>query len=890
MQAPSGNVTFLFTDIERSSNLWETHPQAMGRALGQHDEMMREVFTENDGYIFKTMGDAFCVAFASALCAVRAAVAAQRRLAVASWEETGPLRIRIGLHSGEAEERDGDYFGQTLNRVARILSTGHGGQTLLSRVTAERVREELPPEITLRDLGERRLKDLSKPERIYQVMTGDLPAEFPPLRSLEVLPNNLPAQVTTFVGRGREMAELKRLIGLTRLLTLTGPGGTGKTRLSLQVAADVLERFAHGVWLVELATISDGAQIAEMVANVVDVREEAGRPPIDTLVAALRTRKLLLVIDNCEHVIGDVAKLAEVLLHRCPELTILASSREPLRIDGETIWSVPSLPAPNPEREELEEDFDTLAALEAVQLFVERAQAILPDFELTTANAPVVAQICWRLDGIPLAIELAAARVKMLPLPQILARLDDRFRLLNAGTRTAQRRQQTLGGLIDWSFDLLTEPERILLRRLTVFVAGRTLEMAEEVCSGDGLEREDVFDLLCALVDKSMVSIEPGPDGEPRYTMLESVWDYADQKLTQAGETATYRTRHLEFFVLFTETVEPSLMGADQQTWIERLNAEHHNVNFALEWALGSQERGVLGLRLAAALSRYWEIRSYLTEGRDHFRQLLVRADGGVPPRIRARAELGAGRLAWCQDHNEEAIQHYLEARRLFEQIGDQLHAGLITAMIGFAGRNLGHYEQSRECFQKAEAMARELGSDRLMATALSGLGSLAGDDGDLAAGRALKERALALFRSLGDRWIVSVVLWSVGKVCVAQPDHEAARKYLRESLSLSRQLGNKWSIPYVLEALADICAEENQPGKAIRLYAAASTQREALGLSFSVSEQSAHQTALGHLQSMVTPEEYAGEWAAGLALTTSASVALAMEEPATARPRPVRV
>ena len=889
MQAPSGNVTFLFTDIERSSNLWETHPQAMGRALGQHDEMMREIFTEHGGYIFKTMGDAFCVAFGSALNAVRASVVAQRRLASASWEETGPLRIRIGLHSGEAEERDGDYFGQTLNRVARILSAGHGGQTLLSRVTAERVREELPSEITLRDLGERRLKDLSRPERIFQAITSDLPAEFPPLRSLEVLPNNLPAQVTTFVGRAREMAELKRLLGLTRLLTLTGSGGTGKTRLSLQAAAEVLERFPHGVWLVELATVSDGAQIVETVANVVDVREEAGRPPIETLVAALRTRKLLLVLDNCEHLIGECAQLAEVLLHRCPELSILASSREPLRIDGETIWSVPSLPAPNPEREELGDDYDTLASLEAVQLFVERAQAAQPEFTLTATNALIVAQICWRLDGIPLAIELAAARVKMLPLPQILARLDDRFRLLNAGARTAQRRQQTLGGLIDWSFDLLTEPERILLRRLTVFVAGRTLEMAEEVCSGDGLEREEVFYLLCALVDKSMVSIEPGPDGEPRYTMLESVWDYADQKLTQAGETATYRTRHLEFFVLFAETVEPSLTGPEQQTWIERLNAEHQNVNFALQWALEAPERGLLGLRLAAALSRYWEIRSYLTEGRDHFRQLLLRADGNMPPRIRARAELGAGRLAWCQDHNEEAIQHYLEARRLFEQLGDRLHTGLITAMLGFTARNLEHFEQAREYFQKAEAVAHELSSDRLLATALSGLGSLAADDGDLAAGRAMKERSLALFRALGDRWIVSVVLWSVGKVCVGQPDHEAARKYLRESLSVSRQLGNKWSIPYVLEALADICAEENQPGKAIRLYASASTQREALGLSFSAAEQAAHQTALGHLQSVVTLDEYTAEWAAGRALTTSASVALAMEEPAQPRGRPVR-
>jgi predicted ATPase/class 3 adenylate cyclase len=581
MRPPRGNVTFLFTDIERSSQLWEMHPQTMGRALAQHDDLVRTAVLEHNGYIFKTAGDAFCVAFGSAMNAVRAAADAQHALASAAWEDTGPLRVRMALHSGEAEHRDGDYFGQTLNRVARVLSAGHGGQTLLSRVTAERVREKLPRGISLRDLGERRLKDLSKPERIFQLVAPDLPAEFPPLRSLEVLPNNLPAQVTSFVGRTREMADVKRLLGNTRLLTLTGAGGTGKTRLSLQVAAEVLERFPHGVWLVELATASDPAIVPEAIASALDVRIERDRAPLDTLIDALEARNLLVVLDNCEHLIQACAQTASALLRRCPEIRILASSREALNIDGEVILPVPPLITAEFGRVGNDLQIDQLAELEAVQLFVERANAVKPGFSLTEENAKLLAEICWRLDGIPLAIELAAARVKVLSLEQILTRLDDRFRLLSGGSRTALPRQQTLGALIDWSYDLLSEPERMLLRRLTVFVAGRTLEMAEEVCAGDGLEKADVFDFLSALVEKSLLMVETGADGESRYTMLESVWDYGDTKLEQSGETARYRRRHLDYFVRFAEAAEPHLFGPEQKTWLERLHVEHYNLNFA---------------------------------------------------------------------------------------------------------------------------------------------------------------------------------------------------------------------------------------------------------------------------------------------------------------------
>lgn len=879
MLAPSGNVTFLFTDIERSSQLWEMHPQAMGRALAQHDELMRDVFSEYRGFIFKTIGDAFCVAFANALDAARAAVDAQRKLAAATWEETGPLRVRIALHSGEAEQRDGDYFGQTLNRVARVLAAGHGGQTLLSRVTAERVREELPEEASLRDLGERRLKDLSKPERIYQLVTIDLPTDFPPLRSLEVLPNNLPAQVTTFVGRAREMAEVKRLLETTRLLTLTGTGGTGKTRLSLQVAAEVLDRFPHGVWLVELATISDPVLVPETIANAVDVREEPGRPPLETLADALRARRLLLVLDNCEHLIAECAQIAAALLRRCPELIILASSREPLSIDGETIWAVPPLAVPEFRREERGAEFDNLQDLEAVQLFVERAASVRPDFSLVPDNVRIIAQICSRLDGIPLAIELAAARVKALTLQQILARLDDRFRLLSAGSRSALPRQQTLGSLIDWSYDLLSEPERALFRRLAVFVAGRTVEMAEEVCSGDGVERADVFDLLYALVDKSLVMIEPGYDGESRFTMLESLWDYGDEKLTQQGEIAKYRTRHLDYFVRLAEESEAELMGPDQVRVLDRLSTEHFNLNYALRWSLESKERIERGLRLASALTRYWEVRSYLTEGREQFSDLLQRADDSIPALVRAKANRGAGRLAWCQDRDEDALRYYAESQRLFEQLGMPVEAAFVEAFRGFTERNEGNNAGARPLFEHAREVGEAKHSDRLVATGLSGLGSIATDEGDYARAREMKERSLAVFRASGDKWIISLVSWSLAKACISERDFAAARSYLSESIALSRELGNKWSVPYALESIADICMAEGCGAKAVRLYGAASAQREALGLAFPPAEKAAYQIALDRLHEMLPgKKEFEAEWNAGRALAAQAAINFALE------------
>lgn len=480
MILPTGTVTFLFTDIEGSSKLWDAHPEQMQATVARHDQILREAIAGHNGITFKTVGDAFCVSFSVAADALDTALRAQRALFAEPWPEDVGIRVRMALHTGTADERDGDYFGPALNRVARLLAAGHGGQTLVSQTVRDLTLDTLPPDAALRDLGAKRLRDLQRPEQVFQLLHPDLPSEFAPLRTLDVLPNNLPRQVTSFVGREREIAEVRRLLGTTRLLTLTGSGGAGKTRLSLQVAADLLDEYADGVWLTELASLSGPALVPQSVASALGVREEPGRALVETLTDWLKSRTLLLLLDNCEHLLTACAQLADTLLKACPNLHILASSREGLGIAGETTYRIPSLSLPDAKEAATPE---SLSQYESVRLFIERAVAASPSFQVTNQNAPAVAQLCVRLDGIPLAIELAAARIRALSVDQIAQRLNDRFRLLTGGSRTALPRQQTLRALIDWSYDLLSDEEKTLLRRLSVFAGGWTLEAAEAVCA-----------------------------------------------------------------------------------------------------------------------------------------------------------------------------------------------------------------------------------------------------------------------------------------------------------------------------------------------------------------------------------------------------------------------
>ncbi|MEQ1859326.1 MAG: tetratricopeptide repeat protein [Chthoniobacteraceae bacterium] len=868
------NFTFVFTDIEGSSRLWEESPELMAQALARHDTLLHDIFSTLGGDVFKTMGDSVLVAFDDSAPALHGAIQAQRALAAEDWETSRPLRVRMALHRGPAEQRNDDYFGPTLNRTSRLLSAGHGGQTLLSRAAREDLA--LPQGITLRDLGERRLRDLSRPERIFQLIAPGLPDEFPPLRSLEVLPNNLPLQLTTFVGRERELADVKRLVESSRLVTLTGPGGTGKTRLSLEVAAGLLATFADGVWLVELATIADPALVAVTTAAALGVREDPERAIEESLIDFLRTKKLLLLLDNCEHLVAACAQLAGRLLRGGPGLRILASSREALAISGETTYAVPTLSLPDlfSTRSANPILASTAGEFEAVRLFVERAAVVQPAFALTDENAATIAKICFRLDGIPLAIELAAARVKMLAPDQILRRLDDRFHLLTGGGRSVLPRQQTLTALIDWSYDLLSEKERALLRRLAVFGRGRTLRAVEEVCSGDGVERWEILDLLQQLIDKSLVSAEHTDSGSARYFLLESVWDYARGKLAAAGETEQVCTRHLEYFVRVAEEAEPKLHGPEQAEWIEKLAAEHGNLRLALEWSSESSH-AELGLRLASAIERYLEVRNYLTEGRDHFTTLLSHA-ADVRPEVRAKALASAGRIVFCQDDDATARELYTQAIALYRELGLEREAAHTRALLGFLEWSDGRLAASREHLEATAAFARQTGDRPLLALSLSGLGTIFNTEGDHAKARALKEESIATYQQTGDKWVIGLMTLSLTRVVIPQGDFAAARELLVEAAAIGEELGNEWSVPYVLEGFGNIAVGESDPARAARLYGAASVMRERLGLTPGPGELPAYDGAIAQMRAALAPASFDESWTEGRKLSPDEALDLA--------------
>ena len=671
----------------------------------------------------------------------------------------------MALHTGAAETRDGDYFGQSLNRVARILASAHGGQVLLSLPTEELVRDNLPPGVQLRALGEHRLRDLARPEHLFQLVAPDLPSQFPALRSLESVPNNLPVQLTSFVGRERELAEVKRLLGSTRLLTLTGSGGTGKTRVSLQVSAELLEQYHDGVWFVEFATIDDGALVLETVAGALELRQEAERSLATTLTGFLRTKQLLLIFDNCEHVVAACARLAETLLRSCPQLRILASSREPLGIAGETAWPLPPLSLPDHWRDigDGPDALERLSEYEAVRLFIDRATLARPAFHPTNENIVTIAQICWRLDGIALAIELAAARIRVLTLEQIVERLDDRFHLLTTGSRTAVPRQQTLRSLIDWSHDLLSEPERVLFRRLSVFARGRTLESLEAVCSDGVLEPGEVVDLLTQLVDKSLVFVEKSPGTGARYYMLESIWDYANEKLVAAGEADAVRIRHLDYFLGFAEKISPQLRGPQQKEWLERAEQEDMNLRFSLEASEELPGEVSKGLRLITAMQRFVEVKGLFKEAREHFTKLLTHPDAATRDLLRARALAAAGRLAWIADDMSATLELHTEALEIYRELGDNRGAAQALADLGFHALDSRDTARAKALLDEAADVAAPLHDPRLTAHIQHIRGVIAAGEGDFDRALALEEESLSYYQQIGDTWLDIIVSWNVG-------------------------------------------------------------------------------------------------------------------------------
>jgi predicted ATPase/class 3 adenylate cyclase len=587
-ELPSGTVTFLFTDLEGSTRLWEEHPQAMRAALARHDAILREAIESHSGQIVKTTGDGAHAAFAIASDAVEAAIAAQLALGSEAWgDATGPLRVRMGVHTGAAEIRDGDYYGTTLNRAARIMSVGHGGQIVVSLATSELVDNS---NIGLVDLGEHQLRDLAQPARVFQVCHPDLVADFPPLRSLVVLAGNLPPQVTSFVGRTDELVSVSTALGQSQLVTLTGMGGVGKTRLALQVAAGVLPRHTDGAWFCELAAAGDPEAMMQVLASNLGVMPRAGMSLGESVVDYLRSKRLLLVLDNCEHLLEAAAEFATAVLRNCAHVTVLATSREALAVPGEQVWPVRPL---------------SIAGDAAVRLFVERARSARPDFAFDETNGEAVVDICRRLDGIPLAIELAAARVASMVPADIVARLDERFRLLTGSRRGAVERHQTLRSAVDWSYSLLDDVTRPVFVRLGVFAGSFDARAAEEIASGDGLVAWDVVDGLRELVAKSLVSVDDSVPSSTRYQMLETLRAYARERLDDEGQIDRWRRRHATYYASFAEEAGPMMLGPDWLAWLPRLRAELDDLRASVSWALESDtdDDGELAVRIAAALA-----------------------------------------------------------------------------------------------------------------------------------------------------------------------------------------------------------------------------------------------------------------------------------------------
>lgn len=866
---PAGPLTFLLSDIEGSTQLWDSNPQAMRRALEQHDALVSGAIKQHRGTVHRDRGegDSFFATFRSARDAVAAACTTQRALHKAAWPENAIVRVRIAINSGEAEP---DFWHPIINRCARLRTLAHGGQTLLSAATEALVRDTLPRGASLRSLGEQRLRDLSRPERVFQLLHPDLPADFPALPSLGAFPNNLPIQLTSFIGREGDLAKVRELLLRASLLTLTGAAGCGKTRMAIQVAADVLDCFVDGVWLVDLAPVANPALVVQSMASTLCLREQPGSTILQTLIAHLQPRRSLLILDNCEHVVEACARLAEELLHACPSLKVLATSREALNVGGEIAWRVPSLSLP-----EVDRGFTTdgLAKSEAVRLFIDRAMLSHPNFTLTQDNATPIAQICKRLDGIPLAIELAAARVKMMPADEILSRLEDRFRLLTGGSRTALPRQQTLRAAVEWSYKLLIPPERILFDRLSVFAGSFDLEAAEAVCAGDHAEPESILDHLSHLVDKSLVvSSEDGP-GAGMFRLLETLRQYGSELLARTADADETRRRHAAYFLALFEDVEQKLRGPEQRTWLTRLEEGHDNVRAALRWMAdsGDVERE---LRLAGAMVRFWHTRGYFTEGRQWLAGALGRSSGSSP--ARAKALLAAARLAHAQGDYEASTQSAEKSLSMWRELGDATGLAHCLNSLGSVAYERGDLENAHRYWEQSLAVARQLGDGVGIARALNNLGSLSYEREDYEAARSLHEESLALRREHNDQWGLAMSLGNLGDALFRLGDHTAARSLYVESLSIRRELGDPHGIASGLERFAVLSCAHGQPRRALHLAAAAAALRRTLGTPLYPSDLARLERRLEEARRALGPAAEAA-WAEGTEMDLNEAVEYAL-------------
>jgi predicted ATPase/class 3 adenylate cyclase len=810
-ELPTGTVTLFFSDIEGSTRLLEQLGRTRyAEALSRHRDILRDAFATHGGYEVDYAGDGFFVAFSSALEAVVTAVAAQRGLDVEDWPDGQKLRVRIGLHTGEPLPVPPKYVGLDVHRTARIMAAGHGGQVLLSERTAGLADEELPEGTSIKDLGEHRLKDLSRPQRLYQLTIDGMATAFPPLKTLGGRANNLPAQPNRLIGRSDELADVAgALRGLeTRLVTIVGPGGTGKTRLALHAAAELVDDFADGVFVVFLAPLHQPELVLDAIATTLGLRSRAGETIEDTLISYLAERKLLLLLDNFEHLLGAAASVSR-LLSAAPNLSVLITTREPLRIMAERVLDVGPLSVPDSDTSSLAGALDH----DAVALFVERATAAKADFELDAGNLDAVTEICVRLDGLPLAIELAAARLRAFSPTALLKRLDQRLALLTGGARDADERQRTLRSTIEWSHDLLSPQEKMLLARLAVFAGGCRPAEAEAVCDVDGDLGTDVLDGLASLVEKSLLRVREDFDGEPRFWMLETIREYAFERLQAEGELAVMLRRHAAAFADIVEEAEPELRTPRQLAWLHRLDAEQENARAAITWGLEYDIE--MALRFTGSLYQYWEYRGLWNEGIRWTNEAIERARDRAASSTYARGLFSAGFLAQIPGRNDESEELLGEALVAFREIDDRERTAYALGEMGWAKIWQAELDEARTVLERARSLASESGDPWLIAHSTLGLAACFTegpvDLSALHAAEALLQESLRLCQEAGDEIMATRARGNLGWLAVLREDYAGAKQLFEASLRSASEAGDELNVGIHLSNLGVVTLFEDE-------------------------------------------------------------------------------
>jgi len=785
-------LTFLFTDIEGSTALLARLGGVYGEVLANHHRLIRAGLAAHSGEEVDTQGDAFFAVFSSPSACAAAAIEIQRALVSHPWPAGEEVRVRMGLHSGEASQTAAGLVGLGIHRAARIAAAGHGGQIVLSAATAALLGDSMPAGASLRDLGVHRLKDLERPERIFQLEADGLPTRFPPLRSLDnpKLRNNLPAQASSFIGRDAELSKVQAMIASSRLVTLTGSGGAGKTRLGLQLAAGLVDGSGDGVWFADLAPLQDPDLVAVTVANVLGIRGEPGRPLLDTLVDGIGRRRLLVLLDNCEHVIDACAKLADALLRNCPNIVLLATSREPLGIGGERVHRVPSLDTPG------EDDaLDAIGNSEAVRLFAERAAQHGVPLAWDEQTAPVAGRICRRLDGIPLAIELAAARLRVMSVTELDARLDQRFSFLTGGSRTALPRQQTLRATVEWSWELLNAAERRMLARLSVFAGGFDLPAAEAISTGGDLPGDEAVAHLGALVDKNLVQFDD--IGTGWYRLLETVRQYAARQLEGDSSAAAYGARiaHRDHYLALAETAAPQLIAHHQAEWLDRLERELGNLRAAIAFSL-KQPDPVPGVRLVTSLRVFWKARGLAAEGADTLRAFLAAPGVQGATLVRARALAAAAYLLDQTGGYALADEYCQEALAIARPADASLTADLLYVRAYILLRR-GEQDAALPLIEEGLGLAHPLAQPHLTACLLAARAFAVDVKGDHAAAARDAAESLRLYRQAGDRLQAGTMAGNLGYAELSLGDLDSARRHLLESLDTARALNDQYGVVY---------------------------------------------------------------------------------------------